>query len=214
MSSGFAGTARAPATRHGDWAIPVGIPNLITIARLLLVPLIVWLIMAPHPLAAFWTFVAAGVSDAVDGLIARQFNLRSDLGAYLDPIADKALLVSIYVTFAAFGQIPVWVTILVVSRDVLIVGGVMLSWMVGRPMPMRPAAISKVNTVAQITLAAVVLADLAFGPYFAMVRMVLNYVVGVLTVASAALYLVDWVKHMGGAAAGAPLGQPPREGRP
>ena len=113
----------------------VTIPNLITIGRLCLVPLIVWLILAPHPLAAFLVFIAAGVSDAVDGFLARQFNLRSDLGAYLDPLADKALLVSIYVSMAALGEIPVWVTILVVSRDFLIVGGVVLSWMLGPPMP-------------------------------------------------------------------------------
>ncbi len=158
----------------------------------------VWLIIAPHPVAAFWTFVAAGISDAVDGFIARQFNLRSDLGAYLDPVADKALLVSIYVTFASYGEIPVWVAILVVSRDLLIVGGVLLSWMMGQPMPMRPAAVSKVNTLAQIILAAVVLGDLAFGPDLAALRLGLNYVVGVLTATSAALYLVDWVRHMGG----------------
>ncbi len=167
-------------------------------------PLVVWLIIASHEAAAFWAFIAAGVSDAVDGFIARQFNLRSDLGAYLDPVADKALLVSIYVTFATYGDIRVWVAILVVSRDLLIVGGVLLSWIIGQPMPMRPAAVSKVNTVAQIVLAAVVLADLAFGLGLAAVRSALEYVVGIFTVASAALYLVDWVRHMGGVSA-APL---------
>jgi cardiolipin synthase len=179
-------------------AIPVTIPNLITIGRLLLVPVIVWLITAAQPVAAFWTFVAAGITDAIDGFIARQFNLRSDLGAYLDPLADKALLVTIYVTFAVFGEIPVWVAIVVVSRDLLIIGGVVLSWMVGKPMPMRPATVSKVNTVAQITLAAFVLGDLAFNPDLAAVRTALYYVVGALTAASAAMYLVDWVRHMGG----------------
>jgi cardiolipin synthase len=201
------------ANGHGDGAISVTIPNLITIGRLLLVPLIIWLIIASHATAAFWTFVAAGVTDAVDGFIARQFKLRSDLGAYLDPLADKALLVSIYVTFAVLGEIPVWVTIMVVSRDLLIVGGVVLAWMVGPPMPMRPATISKVNTVAQITLAAVVLGDVAFGPYLATLRTGLNYLVGVLTVASAALYLVDWIRHMGGVSVGAPLDRA-REDRP
>jgi cardiolipin synthase len=203
MSS--AGNGRA-VVRPGLWsgAIPVTIPNLITIGRLLLVPLVVWLIIAPHPVAAFWAFVAAGISDAVDGFIARQFNLRSDLGAYLDPVADKALLVSIYVTFATFGDIRAWVAILVVSRDLLIVGGVLLSWIIGQPMPMRPAAVSKVNTVAQLTLAAIVLADLAFNLGLAALRTGLEYVVGIFTIASAALYLVDWVRHMGGVSS-APL---------
>ena len=88
--------------------------------------------------------------------------MRSELGAYLDPIADKALLVSIYVTFAIPAQLPVWLAILVVSRDLLIIGGVVLSWMLDQPIEMRPRMISKVNTVFQIVLAAVVLADQAF----------------------------------------------------
>jgi cardiolipin synthase len=205
IASGVVDCRRRPATGHGEGAIPVTIPNLITIGRLLLVPLIVWLIIAAHPTVAFWVFVAAGISDGVDGFIARQFNLRSDLGAYLDPLADKALLVSIYVAFAVFGEIPVWVTILVVSRDFLIVGGVVLAWMVGQPMAMRPAAISKVNTVAQITLAAIVLGDLAFSIDLGTLRTGLNYLVGISTIASAALYLVDWVRHMGRAAAGGPI---------
>jgi cardiolipin synthase len=163
------------------------------------VPLIVVLLTDSRPGWAFWAFVAAGVTDAVDGFIARQFNLRSHLGAYLDPLADKALLVTIYVTLGVSQEIPVWVPILVVSRDLLIVGGVVLSWIVGKPMPMRPSMVSKVNTVAQITLAAIVLADLAFAVDLAGIRTPLYYVVGALTTASAALYLIEWVRHMGGA---------------
>ena len=80
--------------------MPVTIPNLITIGRLFLVPFTVWLIVQGDAVTAFWIFILAGISDAVDGFLARQFNLRSKLGAYLDPLADKVLLVSIYVTFA------------------------------------------------------------------------------------------------------------------
>src|SRR5690606_28373291 len=126
----------------------VTIPNLITIGRLFLVPLTIWLIVSGDAATAFWFFVLAGVSDAVDGFLARQFDLRSALGAYLDPLADKALLMSIYITFAILGDIPVWVTILVVSRDVLIIGGVVLAWMLGPPIEMRPRVVSKANTMA------------------------------------------------------------------
>ena len=182
------------------------IPNLITIGRLCLVPLIIWLILAPHPLAAFLVFILAAVSDAVDGFIARQLNLRSDLGAYLDPLADKAMLVSIYVAMAALNEIPVWVTILVVSRDFLIVGGVVLAWMLGPPMPVKPSAISKVNTTAQIILAAVALGDLAFTANLGELRLGLAYLVAALTIASAAFYMIDWVRHMGGVS-GAPSGR-------
>jgi cardiolipin synthase len=187
----------------------VTIPNLITIGRLFLVPLTIWLLISGKPSLAFWVFVLAGVSDGVDGFIARQFNQRSRLGTYLDPLADKALLVSIYVTFAIIGELPGWLAILVVSRDLLIVGGVMLAWMLDRPIPMRPRAVSKTNTVAQIVLAAVVLADHAFSPDFTFLTKVLIGVVGFLTLASAAIYAVDWVRHMSGDAA-AP-GSPPSE---
>ncbi|HVZ15147.1 MAG TPA: CDP-alcohol phosphatidyltransferase family protein [Bauldia sp.] len=173
------------------------LPNLITIGRLLLVPLIIWFIVADEPLAAFIVLLVAGISDGVDGFIARNFDLRSDLGTYLDPVADKALLVSVYVTLAIVAAIPVWLTILIVSRDVLIVGAVVLSWMLSAPTGVRPLAISKVNTVAQIILAVAVLGSLGFDFNLGWLQPVLVYAVAVLTVASAAMYLVDWIRHMG-----------------
>ena len=173
------------------------LPNLITIGRLLLVPLIIWLIVADQPLAAFSVLIVAGASDAVDGFLARQLDLRSELGTYLDPIADKALLVSIYITLAVVTAIPVWLAILIVSRDVLIVGAVVLSWMLGEPTSVQPLRISKVNTTLQIVLAAVVLGDLAFTVDLALAREILVYLVAFLTVVSAAIYLVEWVRHMG-----------------
>src|SRR3954464_1251089 len=185
---------RAEGKGIGD----VTIPNLITMGRLCLVPLIVWLILAPHPLGAFLVFVAAAASEAVAGFPARQLNLRSDLGAYLDPIADKALLVSIYVAMAALGEIPVWLTIIVVSRDFLIIGGVVLAWMLGPPMPVKPSAISKVNTTAQLVFAAIALGDLAFGANLGLLRQVMSYLVAAFTILSAALYIAEWVRHMGG----------------
>ena len=191
---GFSTIANAAGSR-GDARL-LTVPNLITIGRLLLVPLIIWLITADQPGAAFAVLIVAGVSDAVDGFLARQFDLRSDLGAYLDPIADKAMLVSIYVTLATVAAIPIWLAILTVSRDVLIVGAFVLSWMLGVPTAVKPLRVSKANTLAQIILAAVVLGDLAFAIDLATVRVVLVYIVAVLTVASAAIYLVDWVKHM------------------
>ncbi|WP_421723903.1 CDP-alcohol phosphatidyltransferase family protein [Bauldia sp.] len=173
------------------------LPNLISIGRLFLVPLAIWLIVSGEHVTAFWIFVLAGVSDAVDGFLARHLNMHSMLGTYLDPLADKALLVSIYVTFAVLAEIPVWVTILVVSRDVLIIGAVLLAGLLGHPVEMRPNFLSKLNTVAQIILAAVVLGDLAFPIDLSMLRQVMVIAVGVLTVASAFVYAFDWVRHMG-----------------
>ena len=183
----------------------VTVPNLITIGRLVLVPLLVWLLISGQYGAAFAVFVLAGISDGVDGFLARQFNLRSALGAYLDPLADKALLVSIYISLAVLAEVPLWVAILVASRDLFIVGGVVLSWMLGQPVEMRPLIISKINTVVQIVLAAVVLGDLAFPIDLMPLRQVLIYLVGLLTLVSAGVYLVDWVRHMS-SGSGAPDG--------
>ena len=137
--------------------MPINLPNFITIGRILLVPITVWLIISGEFLLAFGAFVAAGISDGVDGYIARRFDQRSELGAYLDPIADKALLVSIYVSLGFLKFLPAGLVILVVTRDVLIVGAVILAWVVGKPMVVAPSMASKVNTVGQIILAGVVL---------------------------------------------------------
>src|SRR5688500_16125671 len=111
---------------------------------------------------AFGLFLAAGISDAVDGFLAKRFNMTTELGAYLDPVADKAMIVSIYVSLGITGAIPRWLVILVVSRDIMIVGAVMLSWLMGKPVAIRPLMVSKLNTVAQIVFAGLLLASLGF----------------------------------------------------
>jgi len=174
----------------------VTIPNLITVARLFIVPVIVWLIVTGRFTAAFWVFVAAGVSDAVDGFIAKHFNAESELGAHLDPVADKALLMSIYITLATVNEIPFWLVVIVVSRDMLIIGGVVLAWMLARPVAMHPLFVSKSNTLAQIVLAAVVLGDLAFPIDMHTARALLVVLTALLTVLSAVAYVVDWLRHM------------------
>jgi cardiolipin synthase (CMP-forming) len=141
----------------------VTLPNLITMARLCAVPATVWLILNGRLDLAFWLFVAAGVSDAVDGWVARVRNARSALGAILDPMADKLLLVCVFVTLAATGVLPDWLAILVVFRDLVIVGGVLVLWVLGQPPKIRPLFISKANTVAQIALAALALLLAGFG---------------------------------------------------
>jgi cardiolipin synthase (CMP-forming) len=174
----------------------MNLPNIITIGRILLVPITVWLIISGAFSLAFVAFVAAGVSDGVDGFIARKFNQRSELGAYLDPIADKALLVSIYLSLGFLQFLPAWLVILVVTRDVLIVGAVVLAWVVGKPMPVAPSMASKVNTVGQIILAGVVLGLLGLEISLVPVLYVGFAVVAVLTFASGALYIRDWLLHM------------------
>jgi cardiolipin synthase len=166
------------------------------LGRILLVPIVVWAIASSQMEIAFAVFVIAGVSDAVDGFLAKRFNMTSELGAMLDPLADKALLVSIYMALGIWGAIPRWIVILVVSRDIMIVAAVIVSWLFGRPIPMKPLMVSKINTVAQVALAALVLASLAFGFHPEPYDGILMGLVTVFSLVSVSLYLVEWGRHM------------------
>ena len=180
----------------------MSIPNLITLARILLVPVVVWSIATGQILLAFLLFLVAGISDGVDGFLAKRFGMKTELGAYLDPLADKALIVSIYVSLGIAGVLPIFLVILVVSRDIMIIGAFLLAWLVGRPMPVRPLLVSKANTVAQIVLVVLVLAERAFGFDFTLVSQLTMGVVAVLTLVSIAFYLAEWVRHMNSFGAG------------
>jgi len=196
---GTLGNVAAPVYCHQQNAQGrrLSIPNLITLARILSVPVMVWAIMTGWMLAAFLLFLAAGVSDAIDGYLAKRFAMTSDLGAYLDPLADKALIVSIYVTLGVSGEIPVWLVILVVSRDIMIVGAVLLAWLVGKPLPMKPLTVSKLNTAAQLLFAGVVLATLGLRFQADWLVAAAMAAVTLLTLVSVAAYVREWVRHMG-----------------
>jgi cardiolipin synthase len=172
------------------------IPNLITVARLFLVPVTVWLIISEEYAWAFASFMVAGVSDGVDGFLARRYDWRTGLGAYLDPLADKALLVSVYVTLGFLKVLPAWLVILVVSRDVLIVGAVLLARLVHRPFRMSPLRVSKYNTAFQIAFVVGVLGAAALERKTEAVVTFGSMVVALLTVASGAAYLLAWLNHM------------------
>jgi cardiolipin synthase (CMP-forming) len=176
--------------------MPLNLPNAITICRILLVPFTVWLIISGANLSAFITFLIAGLSDAVDGFLARKFGAQTELGAYLDPIADKALLVSIYVALAITGVMPIWLAILVATRDVLIIGAVLLARLMEKPMAMKPLWISKLNTTAQIVYAGVALGFLAFDLDLLFILNLSIIAVAALTIASGGLYMRAWVRHM------------------
>src|SRR5262249_42455523 len=183
--------------------IALSIPNLITLGRILLVPIVVWAIASGEEYIwiAFVLFLPAGVTMASDGYLANRFQLRPGLGAYLDPLADKTLIVSIYLTLGIKGLIPGWLVILVVSRDIMIVGAVMLSWLVGIPIKVKPLLISKLNTVAQIVFACVVLGTVGFGYSLPTLTTVIMAIVAALTLLSVAAYVAEWVRHINSTAA-------------
>ncbi len=178
---------------------PMTLPNLISVFRLFLVPIIAWLIIGQDYLLAFWLFLLAGISDAVDGIIARHFASTSKLGGYLDPAADKALMVTVFLCLAMLGLLPGWLIILVVGRDVLIVSAVVLSSMLRKPVVMNPLIVSKANTAAQIILIGFVMGALAYGISSTAVdemELLLIYLVAGLTSISTLAYLVDWIRHL------------------
>ncbi|MBN8981840.1 MAG: CDP-alcohol phosphatidyltransferase family protein [Rhizobiales bacterium] len=174
----------------------MNLPNIITLMRIILVPVIIWAIASHQMKLAFAIFIVAGVSDAIDGFLAKRFNMVTEIGALLDPVADKALLVSIYMTLGISGSIPGWLVILVVSRDVMIVGAVIISWLLQNPIPMNPLMVSKLNTAAQVAFAALVLASLGFGFEAAAFETILMIAVAVLTSLSMVFYLIEWTRHM------------------
>ena len=178
----------------------VNIANLVTLLRLLLAPVVIWLLLEGQSGAAFALFLFAGITDAIDGMIAKRFGQVTELGAYLDPVADKVLLVSIFVTLGVLQELPAWLVLLAVSRDALIVGGVLLSYTLGTPLVMHPLLISKANTVAQIGLVAAVLAQMAFAEQSdTMVEQAINYAVwftAATTAASGGAYIFTWVRTM------------------
>lgn len=193
MTLGYSERTEAKQT---DSALFRNLPNLITLGRLVLVPAVIAMIASYQWPAAFGGFLIAGVSDGVDGWLAKRFALRTELGAYLDPLADKALLISIFVALAWIQVIPVSLAVLVAFRDVMIIGAVIVSWVMSNPVEIRPLFISKANTALQISFAAGVLAAKSFamplGPWF----QACIYLVAALTLASAAAYLTQWLKHM------------------
>ncbi len=176
----------------------MSLPNLISLARLFAAPLTVWLILTGELTAAFWVFIAASVSDGVDGYIAKRFDRSTVLGGYLDPIADKALLVGVYIALGSENHLDLWLVMLVVFRDLLIIGGALLLWLLTRSLRMKPLAISKINTFAQIVLAAVMLSGLGLGAPVGPAVDVLIYLVAATTLLSGARYVVEWMRRASG----------------
>ncbi len=176
--------------------IKESLPNLITIARLILVPIVLWLVQIGEYELAFITFILAGASDAVDGYLAKRWNVQSQLGAYLDPIADKALLTALFLMLGWLEAIPIWYVIMAVSRDILIVGGVVLSFILAIPVQIKPLPVSKANTAFQIALVSLILAERAFALGMEPLIQFNLWAAAVLTSASAGAYLWGWIQRM------------------
>lgn len=128
----------------------MNLPNALTVLRIILVPvIIICLIQAQHRNALF-LFILAGITDALDGFFARILKQKSVLGSYLDPLADKALISSCFVTLSIIGGIPAWLTVIVISRDFIILLGISVLTLLSVPFEVKPTVVSKVTTAFQL----------------------------------------------------------------
>lgn len=169
------------------------LPNIVTGLRLIAVPIVVTLLLENEFSAAFWLIVAAGLSDGLDGFLAKKLDAVTPLGTYLDPIADKSLLVGVFVTLTYLGLLPGWIVALVILRDLLIVGGVLLSkFFVELALKVEPILISKLNTFLQILLMMFALGQTAVGVDMPYMVSGLIYLVAATTIVSGTLYLARW----------------------
>ena len=178
------------------------VPNLITSLRIILTPIFIIYLLNNEPVPALVLFILAGISDAADGLIARLFNQKSELGAFLDPLADKILLTSAFVVLSVKGYVYPWLTVIVISRDVLILLGVLILFLNSRKFKLKPSIISKMTTCLQLATVFIVLSEAHF-PLFVQIRDWLFWATGILSIISGLHYMHHWFRIMGV--------EPPRE---
>jgi cardiolipin synthase len=152
-----------------DQARLINIANGLTAVRILLLPLFAWLLISGNPREAIVVFVVCGVSDGLDGLLARWLHQRTLIGAYLDPIADKLLMATAFIVLAIVHTIPTWLTVLVISRDIFILIGCFLYLMLldDGSAEIYPTIVSKLNTFVQILTIVYFLALTAYPSFFA-----------------------------------------------
>lgn len=172
------------------------IPNFITMIRILLTPVFVIYLVNNQLLAGLVVLIICGISDGLDGLIARVFNQKSILGSYLDPMADKMILMSAFIALSITGFLPSWLTVLVISRDMLLVIGIAILHFTGINLNIKPIISSKITTCFQFVTVIAVLAREYLDPvqdYY----LYLYYITAFFTIISSMQYLYQWLKLMG-----------------
>lgn len=171
---------------------PEHIPNIISILRILLVYPVIHLMLAERHAAALSLFVVAGVSDGIDGFLAKHYGWQSRLGSYLDPLADKLLLICCFVAGTWLGLVPVWLTVSVILRDVVIVAGATAYYLLLRPFEGQPILSSKLNTLLQLFYIVAVLFDRGVSALPAPLLSGLQITTLATTVASGSIYVYIW----------------------
>lgn len=176
----------------------MNIPNFLSLLRIILVPVIVIFLIQESYSKALIVFVVAGLTDALDGAVARMFNKQTELGSYLDPLADKILLSTSFIALAIFGLIPSWLAVIVISRDFIILLGIATLSMMSVTYEIQPVFVSKVTTILQI--ATVFFALLIKANTFAMERydliIILSWLTALFTIISGLIYIIKGIKYI------------------
>jgi cardiolipin synthase len=181
------------------------IPNVITLIRILLTPIFIIFLIQGHYRRALVVFLLAGVSDLADGLIARVWQQKSRLGSYLDPLADKILMAASFVTLSIYRQIPPWLTVVVLSRDVVLGLGVLIFRLADIPLIVRPSLAGKWTTTLQVATVGLVLLNKIW-PISPLVLVAFFWFTGVLTAISGIQYLYGGIQMMNQAHGNGPQG--------
>lgn len=171
------------------------IPNILTLLRIALVPLMVVMLLCGSFMAALVLFAVAGVTDALDGFIARHFNQMSRLGSFLDPLADKVLIVAMYGVLAGIGMLPVWLAVLVIGRDLVILSGALFWFLRIGELEMEPTLSSKINMIVQVVFVCIVIATAAGFPLPVNLQPLLILVAGGIALFSGGQYIAIWLKR-------------------
>lgn len=172
------------------------VPNIITMVRILLAPIFVIYVINDQLLTGLVVLIIGGISDGVDGLIARLFNQKSELGTWLDPLADKIILVCAFISLSIMGFLPSWLTVVVISRDLLILIGIAIIFLTGIKLKIRPVLSSKITTCLQFTTVIAVLAG-TYLPFMEGKYIYIFYLTGFFTIISFLQYLYQWLNMMG-----------------
>ena len=176
------------------------IPNLLSILRLVTIPIVAWLLLSDLLFYAALFTILIAFSDLLDGLLARLWNVQSELGSYLDAIADKAFVISIFILIGTLNLLPTFIIILVISRDIIIMGSFIISFIVKIEIKVDPIQISKVNTFFQFILVIITLlgSTEGFSKYVLSYNLieVLIGIVMITTTISIIIYIFHWVKNI------------------
>jgi len=160
------------------------VPNLLTGMRLICAPALAFLLVSGADRAALGVFAFAGLSDAADGYFAKRFGFATRFGRYLDPAADKLLMLAAFVALAAMGFTPIWLAALVIARDLAIVAGIAMGHVLGLPLKVQPLTIGKWSTAIQVGYVALSLLLLAFGFHWPRLSLMAVGITAAVTVAS------------------------------